>query len=130
MHPFVKNARRQGLDTTFYLDLTHEREINDLLLIADVLITDYSSVIFEAALLDIHVVFFAYDLEEYIVERDFFYPYEYYTYGSVVFSQEELEEAIIEKNDCFSKKEKFVDYFMKACDGKSTKRVIEMIFKR
>ena len=130
MHPFVKNKCEQILDPSFYLDLTGEREINDLLLVTDTLITDYSSVIFEAALLDIQVIFFAYDLEEYIAERDFFYPYESYTYGPVVKSQEELELAILHEKDCSEKKKKFVTYFMASCDGASTKRVVETFLKR
>lgn len=130
MHPFVKNKCKQKLDPNFYLDLTSEREINDLLLVTDTLITDYSSVIFEAALLDIHVIFFAYDLEEYIAERDFFYPYESYTFGPVAKTQEELELAISQKSDYREKKKKFVTYFMGSCDGCSTKRVVETFLKR
>ena len=95
MHPFIQNTYPEALDSSFYLDLTHEREINDLLLITDILITDYSSVIFEASLLNIHTLFYAYDLLEYTEARDFFYPYEEYTFGPVVYNEEELVNAIL-----------------------------------
>ena len=130
MHPFVKNSCTQKLDTDFYLDLTCEREINDLLFVTDVLITDYSSVIFEASMLDVHVVFFAYDLEEYIRERDFFYPYEKYTYGPVVKKQEHLKDAIRVLDDYTEVKKQFRDYFMGNCDGHSTERLVDMFFER
>ena len=130
MHPFVKNSCGQNLDPNFYLDLTDEREINDLLLVTDVLITDYSSVIFEASLLDIHVVFFAYDLEDYICERDFFYPYDRYTYGPVVKNQHDLEAAIRTLGEYSEMKKQFREYFMGSCDGHSTERMVDLFFKR
>ena len=127
LHPFIKNKYQETLDPQFYIDLTSMREINDLLFITDILITDYSSVIFEASLLDIQTIFFAYDLQEYIQARDFFYPYEEYTYGPVVKNQKELEKAILNPNDYSQKKEKFQKKFMSSCDGKSTKRFVEQL---
>ena len=47
----------EELDPSFYLNVSDEREINDFLFITDILITDYSSVIFEASLLDIKTIF-------------------------------------------------------------------------
>lgn len=125
MHPFIKNTYGQALNKGFYLDLSKEREINDLLLITDVLITDYSSVIFEASLLNIKTIFFAYDLEEYEKTRDFFYPYSKYTFGPVVKTQFELENAIMNQETDFEKILEFQSYFMKSCDGNSTKRFVE-----
>lgn len=127
LHPFIKNKYQETLDPQFYIDLTSMREINDLLFITDILITDYSSVIFEASLLDIQTIFFAYDLQEYIQARDFFYSYEEYTYGPVVKNQKELEKAILNPNDYSQKKEKFQKKFMSSCDGKSTKRFVEQL---
>ena len=43
------------------LDLTGKDHINDLLLITDLLITDYSSSIFEASLLEVPMLFYAFD---------------------------------------------------------------------
>lgn len=128
-HPFIQNQLPQNLDHHFYLDLSHWREINDLLFVCDVLITDYSSVIFEASLLDIQTVFFAYDLQDYIQSRDFFYPYDTYTYGPVVKNQEELEQAILFPKMFHEKKEKFQKQFMSACDGQSTHRFITCLLK-
>lgn len=45
--------------------------MNDLLLITDILITDYSSICFEYSLLDKPMLFFASDVEEYISKRAF-----------------------------------------------------------
>lgn len=128
MHPFIKNKYKETIESSFFLDLSEEREINDLLFITDILITDYSSVIFEASLLDIRTIFFAPDLEEYITTRDFYYPYEEYTFGPVVINDDELIDAIKRENIDFDKLEKFKAKFCSSCDGKSTERFVKYFF--
>ena len=59
-------------------------DINELLHVADVLVTDYSSVIFEYALLGRPMVFFAPDLEAYEGERGFYFDYRSGVPGPVV----------------------------------------------
>lgn len=83
-HPFV----HQPLDIPSrwqnrVLDLTGKDHINDLLLITDLLITDYSSSIFEAALLEVPMLFYAFDEEEYMASRDFYFAYEEMVPGPV-----------------------------------------------
>src|SRR5699024_6115752 len=76
IHPFVQNKFTiPYMYADFFYDLSDYREINDLLLITDILITDYSSVCFEFALLNKPMLFFAFDVEEYIEKRDFYYNY-------------------------------------------------------
>jgi teichoic acid ribitol-phosphate primase len=76
LHPFVRSEgviepRHQG----FAVDVSGHPDINDLLLASDILVTDYSSVIFEYALLDRPMVFFAPDLADYENERGFYFDY-------------------------------------------------------
>lgn len=127
MHPFIHDMPQEELDPHFFINLSDRREINDLLMVTDVLITDYSSVIFEAALLPIKTIFFAYDLEEYISSRDFFYPFEKYTYGPVVRDEDELIRMIQEGKVDEEKKREFVKYFMSSCDGHSTQRFVHTL---
>ena len=91
LHPFIKNKPDYDIENDpFYIDLTSEREINDLLFVTDILITDYSSVIFEYSFFKKPVIFFTPDLEEYKNSRDFYYPLEKYTYGEVAKNFDEL----------------------------------------
>lgn len=129
MHPFVKNIDFSQLDSQFYIDLSSEREINDLLFVTDLLITDYSSVIFEASLLNIKTIFYAYDLEEYIASRNFFYPYDEYTFGPVVKNQEELVNAILNSNIDTEKLKAFKDKFTISCDGHSSQHFVDIVLK-
>lgn len=128
MHPFVKNKPDISLDNSFFLDLSNEREINDLLFITDVLITDYSSVIFEASLLNIRTIFFVPDYEKYVYSRDFYYPYEEYTYGTVVYNDDDLISAIVNSKNDEKKLESFKEKFCSACDGNSAKKFVEFFF--
>ncbi|MCD8019206.1 MAG: CDP-glycerol glycerophosphotransferase family protein [Clostridiales bacterium] len=68
------------------LDLTGKDHINDLLLITDLLITDYSSSIFEAALLGTPMLFYAFDLKEYMESRDFYFAYEEMVPGPIEYT--------------------------------------------
>lgn len=129
MHPFIKDKALIREENEFYIDLSDEREINDLLFVADVLVTDYSSVIFEAALLNLKTVFFVPDMEEYVSTRDFYYRFEDYVFGNIAKTDDELVEAICRGNNDDKKLQKFKDRFCDACDGKSSERFVEYFFE-
>lgn len=128
MHPFVKNKLTipQAL-SSFAIDLSNAREINDLLFVTDILITDYSSVIFEASLLNIPMYFYAYDLEKYIESRDFYYDYPTLVPGAICKELDELAHAIHAKEHHLEKMTEFKHRFFNDFDGLSTKRVVTLI---
>ncbi len=128
IHPFVKN------DVTipyqyqeFYYDFSSYREINDLLFVSDILITDYSSTCFEFALLNRPMVFFAFDIEEYVQKRDFYYEYTSFIPGPLVKNTEALIQTIQKKDFKMEKIKPFVEYFFDDRDGKSSERVIDQL---
>ncbi len=59
----------------FAIDVSDHPDINELMLVSDVLVTDYSSAIYEFALLGRPMVFFAPDYEAYEAERGFYFDY-------------------------------------------------------
>ncbi len=124
LHPFI-TQRPDVIDNEFFFDLSDEREINDLLFITDILITDYSSVIFEYSFFKKPVVFFIPDYKEYVENRDFYYDFDKYMYGSTATTNDELIEKIKVGKVDKKKISKFNDFFCSACDGNSTKRVVK-----
>ena len=100
---------------------------NDYMLISDMLITDYSSVIFEYALLGKPIAFFYYDLL--IYDRDFYLKYPDDLPGDVFKTQEELTEYLRnpEKHVLTDKYTTFVKKYMSACDGHSCERIAQLI---
>ncbi len=130
LHPFIKERPAEKLDSDFYLDLSDEREINDLLFVTDVLVTDYSSVIFEASLLGIRTVFYVPDFEEYVASRDFYYPFSDYTYGDVAGTEDELIGYIKAGKLDAQKLAAFREKFCGCCDGNCARRFVEFFFSK
>ena len=100
-----------------------------MLFVTDILITDYSSVVFEAALLNIPMLFYAFDLQRYMATRGFYYEYEQLVPGKIVETFQRLVKAI--KNDDFEieKQDAFRTRFFDDLDGKSTERTVALIEK-
>ncbi len=129
MHPFVSNAVNipEGYEDVF-VDASAYREVNDILFITDVLITDYSSVIYEMSLLGKPMLFYAFDLKTYVADRGFYEPYETMVPGKIVKNIQELLKALEENDFEEQKLESFVNRNFTYRDGKATDRVIELIF--
>ncbi|MGR1083452.1 CDP-glycerol glycerophosphotransferase family protein [Olegusella massiliensis] len=95
MHPLVTTSLSIPQDCVdVCVDGSTIREVNDLLPSADVLISDYSSVVYEAALLNIPTLYFAYDLESYMASRSLYQPFKDFVSGKIVTSCSELLQAL------------------------------------
>ncbi len=110
-------------------DFSEFNDVEELLPIADVLITDYSSVIFDYSILSKPIIFFPYDYDEYKINRGLYFEFNEYVYGEIANDCESLIEYIKKGNLCSEKRKDFIDKFMKACDGKSCERLYEILFK-
>ena len=138
-HPFLYNKIEESKTKEYdgykkhpdyYYDLSKERDINDLLLVTDILITDYSSVIFDYVFMNKPIVYFTYDYKEYVENgRGLYFPFEEYVYGNVAKDSKELVKAIQANSMEEEARSKFVQKFMSACDGHSTEKVINWVFK-
>lgn len=127
-HPFVKErpAIPQGCRRFAFDAGDAGMGINELMCAADMLVTDYSSVVFEYSLLGRPMAFFAPDIDDYGDWRGFFYPYEEMTPGPVVKTTADLSLTIARFLADFNPSEvdAFRARFMGACDGHSTDRIL------
>lgn len=74
-------------------------DVYGVLPFTDVLITDYSSVLYDYILMpEKQVILYLYDYEEYVKERDFYYPFDENVVGKQVKSVEDLIEVIDKKD--------------------------------
>lgn len=134
-HPFVKQSF--PFDEKWserILDFSNCSEnINDLLLVTDLLITDYSSVIFEASLLHIPMLFYAFDQEEYLESRDIYYDFDTFIPGPVLKTEAALSKYTNKMltGSCaaaFSKQiEHFISQYLEILDGKSADRIYSFL---
>ena len=130
LHPFCKERFEiPEKYSDMIIDMSDEDELNDLLFVTDLLVTDYSSVIFEASLLNIPMMFYAFDLYDYIASRDFYYDFEGFVPGKIVFSENELINAINKKDFESEKVDRFKNKFFDDLDGKSSERVTDLILE-
>lgn len=133
LHPYVAK-RFAGVQVCEELrhrvyDFSQEKDTNQLLIVADVLITDYSSIIFDYCVLRKPMIFYAYDFEEFRTnQRGFYDQYESFVPGHVVYTQEELLEDLIADQYDFSRLDSFVQEQYRYLDGGATKRLIQTIF--
>lgn len=118
---------------TFAYDMTRGKgmSISDLMAVADICISDYSSLVFEYALFERPMLFYVYDLEEYIDERGLYYDFDEITPGPLCKTNEEMIDYIQHIDERFNKQEvtDFKDKFMCCCDGHATERIIEFMEK-
>lgn len=126
LHPAVK-VDIENNHPDFAIDVT-TYNINHLLVIADVLISDYSSIIFEYSLFNKPMVFFAYDIDEYAEERGFWEVYEELVPGPVVCNMDDLVEVI--KNEAYdmSGVREFSEEWNRYSKGRSSEQLVRVVY--
>lgn len=124
-HPVMRNKIvEKSYDN---IRVVRDFSTNDMMLVSDLLITDYSSVIFEYVLLRRPIAFYCYDLLNY--NRGFYLNYPDDLPGDVYEKQEELTAYLRseDKDKLTEKYDKFIRNYMSACDGHSCERIADMI---
>ncbi len=124
-HPLMKNKIVEKKFKNIFV--VRDFSTNDMMLISDVMITDYSSVIFEYALLKKPIAFFCYDLNKY--DRGFYLDYKSDLPGSLLTNQAELF-SFLQSPDHLQTGANFnlfCEKYMSACDGKSCERIAKLI---
>ncbi|MET7868796.1 CDP-glycerol glycerophosphotransferase family protein [Streptomyces cyaneofuscatus] len=102
-------------------------DTNDLLHVTDVLVTDYSSVIYEYTLLDKPILFYAYDKDTYSVVRGFHRDYDAVAPGKVCVTFDELLKSLQDEDFDLSKVEEFRQDNFDYVDTNSADRVIDWL---
>lgn len=109
------------------IDVASYPDTNDLMLISDVLITDYSSVIYEYALLERPMLFFAYDLDTYSATRGMHKDYREAAPGSIATTFDQLVELIRMPELSNEKTKEFVEENFDYVDTHNSDRVIDTL---
>ena len=130
LHPFTAKKCRLTEEQKkdfgdFVFDASNSLAIETALCAADYLIADYSSLIFEYALLDKPMIFYAYDLDMYKRDRSFYFEYESFVPGRIVKTNEEIVASILSGSCQEEKIADFKEKYMSACDGKCVERIAE-----
>jgi len=131
LHPYTKD----NFNITSYKNLMSyksDKDIQPLLGLSDILITDYSSVYIDFLLLDRPILFYAYDKTTYLKsERGLLFDYDWITPGPKCLTQDNLHKAIIDElgdADLYKKNRAEIrDIAFLHQDNKSSQRIWEYI---
>ncbi|WP_141580778.1 bifunctional glycosyltransferase/CDP-glycerol:glycerophosphate glycerophosphotransferase [Actinomadura sp. WMMA1423] len=117
----------------FVIDVSRYPDIAELYLAADVLVTDYSSAMFDYAVLGRPIVLYTYDLDWYRDHvRGFYFDLEAEAPGPVVRTSEDVAAAVRAAPDGEQRYADAYDrFFVKYCphdDGQAASRVVDRVF--
>ena len=127
INTYEKDSSLQG----FLYSIPAEADIRELYVISDMLITDYSSVFFDYAILKRPIYFYMYDIEEYANDLRGFYFYIHKDLpGDIYTNEDELLAAV--KQDAYDETayQAFYERFCSCEDGNAAKRVIDIVFHK
>lgn len=134
LHPFVaRNFLGVHLSEAWkkrVFNFSFEQDTNQLLLVSDVLVTDYSSIIFEYCVLEKPIVFYAYDYADFKKDqRGFYRDYEELVPGEIVYTQEQLEEKLSNVTYDAKRMKQFNKEQYRYMDGQATRRLLKEVFE-
>ncbi|WP_042374871.1 CDP-glycerol glycerophosphotransferase family protein [Neobacillus jeddahensis] len=130
LHPYMTmNIDENQQHAGFVFQIDGKYAIEEILILSDILITDYSSIIFDYSILNRPIGFYVEDLEEYTKERDFYYQFENFVPGPLFASSNKLAQWIKNGEFNLDTVSMFKERFLPRCDGKVSSRVVNQIFK-
>lgn len=113
----------------FVLTMPATADINELYIISDQLITDYSSVFFDYAILNRPIYFYMFDFETYRDDlRGFYLQVPKALPNDICYTQDQLLTAIRSGQFDFKRLAAFNKEFNHLQDGKASRRVIDEVF--
>lgn len=110
-----------------------QRDVNPVLWAVDAIVTDYSSIVFDFALVGRPVVHFTPDRDAYTGSRGFYLPFDEFTGGRAVTTWattlERLDEALAEGDDgpAHTHAARLREAYFDVPDGRATERVLDLI---
>ena len=136
LHPHVSYELKGRSEFIMFgncTDVSRVENLNNIMKKADLLVTDYSSVCYDFAILERPILFYAPDLDYYRTEeRGFYEDYESFVPGPVIKRMDRLAEEILNiasdpaKPDV-SKQEAFMDMAFAFKDSNATERIMEVL---
>ena len=111
------------------IDVTNYKNVAELYLAADVLVTDYSSSMFDFSVTGKPIIFLAPDFDDYVAKRGFYFDFEQLAPGPILtdssFLRKALESIDSQKSEYAQRYLAWQMKFNKLEDGLASKRVVD-----
>lgn len=128
LHPFIAKGFKEPMTDSRVFQLSDETDVNSILMASDLLITDYSSIIFEYCLMERPIIFYAYDINEFSNHgRGFYHNYESYVPGPVAYRGKEVTDLLRKNQFDMNMVRRFKEKNYPYLDGNATKRLLELL---
>jgi CDP-glycerol glycerophosphotransferase (TagB/SpsB family) len=128
LHPFVRRRASITADLgDFVVDVSDWPDMNELMFVSDILVTDYSSAIFEFALLERPMAFLAPDHAAYELERGFYFDYRTGVPGPVFAETRGLAEWIRAGDYDLERVRRFGRESFEVADGHASERLVDRV---
>lgn len=123
-HPII-NIKHRYLEENVY-DVSHE-SLYKLFSITDILVSDFSAIIYDFSILEKNMIFYVPDLKEYKRNRGLYIDYEEFVPGDIVYDEDGLAKNILDGKCNIKKIREFKYDFFDFLDGKSADRIADFI---
>ena len=121
LHPLLRHEKLSEDRRVYNMN---DRDLHELFCIADVLVSDFSSIIFDFSLLHKPVYYYVPDLEQYLDERGCFVDFKEMSKGCLAVDEEELADLI---NSGKNGNEKQLRRYIDVADGRNCERTVALI---
>lgn len=127
-HPNILTKKEELKYSNNVIDASLHSDINELILVSDVLITDYSSCMFDAMNIGKTIILYATDIDEYYKDRGTYFSFEELPFPLAT-TNKELVDIILDFDN--NKYKNTVKYFLEQHkifdDGHASEKIVERI---
>ncbi len=134
IHHFSAAGYKVPEDNEIIFDMNKYPSIEDLYIVSDTLITDYSSALFDYAMTGKPMLFYIHDIEDYRDNlRGMYFDIEKEAPGALVYTNDELMTALREPENAMkeseSRRQKFMDKYVTYESENSCKIIVKKVLK-
>lgn len=133
LHPLVRNkVNKELFKHPNIINGCNYPDVNDILIITDILITDYSSIFYEYMPVNSPIIFYPYDYDKYVELRGGFYvDYKNELPGPICYNEKELLDTIKDIDNIYSgyldKRKKYNKKYNSLSNGKAAERFVKKL---
>lgn len=124
-HPIISNTQVYSKSNNLYN--VSDESLYELFSITDILVSDFSAIIYDFSILEKPIVLYTPDLDEYKKNRGLYVDYEKFAPGKITYSEDELIDVIKGEELEVEKVKNLKQIFFDFIDGKSSYRIASFI---
>lgn len=129
-HYEVIDIMNINFDNKFIFNMSNYPNLSELMLVSDMLITDYSSIMFDYSILEKPIYLFTYDYKKYKEERGMYFSIKNNLPIPSIDNEDKLLKKIIDSNDqiishVVEVKKKFVQHY-----GNATTKIVDALYQK